>query len=72
MHRAAARSVAGLSPLPGIWYFEVIPDGRLVAYRADTGEKLLDLKTGLHRRHGSADHIHARRQAVHLFHGRHG
>jgi quinohemoprotein ethanol dehydrogenase len=26
---------------------EVIPDGRLVAYRADTGEKLLDLKTGL-------------------------
>jgi len=27
--------------------FEVIPDGRLVAYRADTGEKLLDLKTGL-------------------------
>jgi len=27
---------------------EVIPDGRLVAYRADTGEKLLDLKTGLH------------------------
>jgi quinohemoprotein ethanol dehydrogenase len=28
--------------------FEVIPDGRLVAYRADTGEKLLDLKTGLH------------------------
>ena len=28
--------------------FQVIPDGRLVAYRADTGEKLLDLKTGLH------------------------
>ena len=28
--------------------FEVIPDGRLVAYRADTGEKLLDMKTGLH------------------------
>jgi quinohemoprotein ethanol dehydrogenase len=27
--------------------FEVIPDGRLVAYRADTGEKLLDFKTGL-------------------------
>ncbi len=27
--------------------FEVIPDGRLVAYRADTGEKLLELKTGL-------------------------
>ena len=27
---------------------EVIPDGRLVAYRADTGEKLLDLKTGLY------------------------
>jgi len=27
---------------------EVIPDGRLVAYRADTGVKLLDLKTGLH------------------------
>jgi quinohemoprotein ethanol dehydrogenase len=27
---------------------QVIPDGRLVAYRADTGEKLLDLKTGLH------------------------
>jgi quinohemoprotein ethanol dehydrogenase len=26
---------------------EVIPDGRLVAYRADTGEKLLDIKTGL-------------------------
>jgi hypothetical protein len=26
---------------------QVIPDGRLVAYRADTGEKLLDLKTGL-------------------------
>ncbi len=27
---------------------QVIPDGRLVAYRADTGEKLLDVKTGLH------------------------
>ncbi len=27
---------------------QVIPDGRLVAYRADTGEKLLDIKTGLH------------------------
>ena len=27
--------------------FQVIPDGRLVAYRADTGEKLLDIKTGL-------------------------
>ena len=27
--------------------FQVIPDGRLVAYRADTGEKLLDVKTGL-------------------------
>jgi quinohemoprotein ethanol dehydrogenase len=27
---------------------EVIPDGRFVAYRADTGEKLLDIKTGLH------------------------
>jgi len=26
---------------------QVIPDGRLVAYRADTGEKLLDIKTGL-------------------------
>jgi quinohemoprotein ethanol dehydrogenase len=27
--------------------FQVIPDGRLVAYRADTGQKLLDVKTGL-------------------------
>lgn len=27
--------------------FQVIPDGRLVAYRADTGEKLLEIKTGL-------------------------
>ena len=27
--------------------FQVIPDGRLVAYRADTGEKLLDVKTEL-------------------------
>lgn len=27
---------------------QVIPDGRLMAYRADTGEKLLELKTGLH------------------------
>ena len=27
--------------------FQVVPDGRLVAYRADTGEKLLDVKTGL-------------------------
>ena len=27
--------------------FQVIPDGRLVAYRADTGEKLLDIKTEL-------------------------
>ncbi len=26
---------------------QVIPDGRLMAYRADTGEKLLDVKTGL-------------------------
>ena len=25
----------------------MIPDGRLVAYRADTGEKLLDIKTEL-------------------------
>ena len=27
--------------------FQVIPDGRLVAYRADNGQKLLDIKTGL-------------------------
>jgi quinohemoprotein ethanol dehydrogenase len=27
--------------------FQVIPDGRLVAYRADTGEKLMEIKTGL-------------------------
>jgi hypothetical protein len=27
--------------------FRVIPDGRLVAYRADTGEKLMEIKTGL-------------------------
>ena len=27
--------------------FQVVPDGRLVAYRADTGEKLLDVQTGL-------------------------
>ena len=27
--------------------FQVIPDGRLVAYRADTGEKLLEIKTEL-------------------------
>ena len=27
--------------------FQVIPDGRLMAYRADTGEKLLEIKTGL-------------------------
>jgi quinohemoprotein ethanol dehydrogenase len=26
---------------------QVIPDGRFLAYRADTGEKLLELKTGL-------------------------
>jgi quinohemoprotein ethanol dehydrogenase len=26
---------------------QVIPDGRLMAYRADTGEKLLEIKTGL-------------------------
>ena len=28
--------------------FQVIPDGHLVAYSADKGEKLLDLETGLH------------------------
>ena len=27
---------------------QVIPDGRLVAYRADKGEKLLDVQTGMH------------------------
>jgi quinohemoprotein ethanol dehydrogenase len=27
--------------------FQVVPDGRLMAYRADTGEKLLEIKTGL-------------------------
>jgi len=27
--------------------FQVIPDGRLVAYSADKGEKLLDIQTGL-------------------------
>ena len=27
--------------------FQVIPDGRLMAYRADTGEKLLEIKTEL-------------------------
>ena len=27
--------------------FQVIPDGRLVAYSADKGEKLLDVQTGL-------------------------
>ena len=26
---------------------QVVPDGRLVAYRADTGEKMLDVQTGL-------------------------
>ena len=28
--------------------FDTVNDGRLLAYRADTGEKLLDLQTGLH------------------------
>ena len=28
--------------------FQVIPDGRLVAYSADKGEKLLEIQTGLH------------------------
>jgi hypothetical protein len=27
--------------------FQVVPDGRLVAYSADKGEKLLDVQTGL-------------------------
>ena len=27
--------------------FQVIPDGRLVAYTADKGEKVLDIQTGL-------------------------
>ena len=27
--------------------FQVVPDGRLVAYRADSGEKLLEIETGL-------------------------
>jgi quinohemoprotein ethanol dehydrogenase len=27
--------------------FQVVPDGHLMAYRADTGEKLLDIQTGL-------------------------
>ena len=28
--------------------FQVVPDGRFVAYSADKGEKLLDIQTGLH------------------------
>ena len=27
--------------------FQVVPDGRLMAYRADNGDKLLEIKTGL-------------------------
>ena len=27
--------------------FQVVPDGHLMAYKADTGEKLLDIQTGL-------------------------
>jgi quinohemoprotein ethanol dehydrogenase len=48
-HAAGGGSIGGGTvSTAGNLVLQVIPDGRLVAYRADTGEKLLDLKTGLH------------------------
>ena len=51
---------------------QVIPDGRLVAYRADDGEKLLEIETGLRGGMGPPDHLPGRRPAVPLAHGRPG
>ena len=50
--------------------FQTINDGRLVAYSADKGEKLLEIQTGPAQRHGTADHLSARRQAVRGVDGR--
>jgi len=48
-HASGGGSIGGGTvSTAGNLVLQVIPDGRLVAYRADTGEKLLDLKTGLH------------------------
>ena len=45
--------------------FQVIQQGgRLVAYTADKGELVLDITTGQTGKHGTADHLHARRQTV--------
>ena len=43
--------------------FQVLSDGTLLAYSADKGEKLLETQNGP-RRHGCADHVRDRRQAV--------
>ena len=48
---------------PAIWYSRA-SNTRLMAYRADNGDQLLDITTGLIA-DGSADDVYDRRQAVH-------
>ena len=45
--KAAAASAAVPFRTAGNLVFQVINDGRLMAYRADTGEQLLEIQTGL-------------------------
>src|SRR4051812_2254303 len=44
---ATSRVGGGTVTTAGNLVFQVIPDGRFVAYSADKGEKLLDFQTGL-------------------------
>ena len=50
--------------------FQVLSDGRLIAYSADKGEKLLEIQTGLRSGMGPPITYRARRQAVRRADGR--
>ena len=60
----------GTMTTAGNLVFQVLSDGRLIAYSADKGEKLLEIQTGSAQRHGTADHLSSGRQAVRRADGR--
>ena len=60
----------GTMTTAGNLVFQVLSDGRLLAYSADKGEKLLEIQTGLRSGMGPPITYRARRQAVRRADGR--
>ena len=57
-------SGGGTLTTAGNLVLQVLPDGRLIVYSADKGDKLHEIQHGSASRDGTADHLHAGRQAV--------